>query len=87
VGYHFHYSDDGKRRADILLTFSRDTMASKRPVTWEPHAIRKADFEARVSTWGSGKRESVHIACLRDLSKRKLTDDVQPGRDSTLLLQ
>jgi len=86
-GYHFHYSDDGKRRADILLTFSRDTKASKKPITWEPHAIKKADFEARVPTWGSGKRESVHIACLRDLCKRKLTDYVLPGKNATLLLQ
>ena len=31
-GYHFHYSDDGKRRADILLTFSRDPKAEKKPV-------------------------------------------------------
>lgn len=86
-GYHFHYSDDGKRRADILLTFSRDPAAVKKPVTWESHAIKKADFEARVPAWGSGKRESVHIACLHDLTKRKLTDYVLPGKDANLLLQ
>jgi hypothetical protein len=86
-GYHFHYSNDGKRRADILLTFSRDTKAEKKPVTWEPHAIKKADFEARVPAWGSGKRESVHIVCLRDLNKRKLTDYVIPGKSANFLLQ
>jgi len=66
-GYHFHYSDDGKRRADILLTFSRDPKVKEKPVMWEPHAVKKADFEARVPAWGRGKRESVHITCLRDL--------------------
>lgn len=85
-GYHFHYSDDGKRRADILLTFSRDPIAVKKPVTWEPHAINKADFEARVPAWGSGKRNSVQSACVRDLKKRRLTDYVLPGKDATLLL-
>jgi hypothetical protein len=86
-GYHFHYSDDGKRRADILLTFSRDHKAVEKPVTWEPHAIKKADFEARVPAWGLGKRESVHFACLRDLNKRNLTDYVLPGKDANFILQ
>jgi hypothetical protein len=86
-GYHFHYSDDGRRRADILLTFSRDTKAAKRPVTWEPHAIKQADFKARVPAWGSGKRESVHIVCLLDLKKRKLADYLKPGKNANLLLQ
>jgi hypothetical protein len=86
-GYHYHYSDDGKRRADILLTFSRNSEAVKKPVTWEPHAIKKADFAARVPAWGLAKRESVHIACLHDLIKRKLTDYVLPGKDANYLLQ
>jgi hypothetical protein len=86
-GYHFHYSDVGKRRADILLTFSRDTKAKEKPVMWEPHAIKKADFEARVPAWGSGKCESVHVVCLRDLNKRKLTDYVMPGKGANFLLQ
>jgi hypothetical protein len=86
-GYHFHYSNDGKRRADILLTFSRDTNATKTPVMWEPHAIKKADFEARVPAWGQDKRESVHFACLHDLKKRKLTDYVLPGKAAHFLLQ
>jgi hypothetical protein len=87
MGYHFHYSDDGKRRADILLTFSRDAKVEKRPVTWEPHAIKKADFEARVPAWGAGKRESVHIVCMQDLKKRNLTDYVMPGKSANFLLQ
>ena len=84
-GFHFHYSDDGKRRADILLTFSRDRQVAKKPVTWEPHAIMKADFEARLPAWGSGKRESVHVACLYDLSKRRVTDYLRPGKNTQLL--
>jgi hypothetical protein len=86
-GYHFHYSDDGKRRADILLTFSREPSASKKPVTWEPHAVNKADFFARVNAWGSSKRGSVHYVCMHDLRKRVITDYVRPGKEACLLLQ
>jgi hypothetical protein len=85
-GYHYHYSDDGNRRSDILLTFSRDPAVSKKPVTWEPHAVKKAKFKARVPTWGEKKCVSVHEVCLRDLSKRKLTDYVMPSKEARLLL-
>ena len=85
-GYHFHYSDDGKRRADILLTFSREPKQSQKPVTWEPHAVRKSDFQARVDNWGNHKRNSVHDTCMSDLTKRKMTDYVLPGKTASLLL-
>jgi hypothetical protein len=65
-GYHYHYSDDGRRRADIILTFSRDPNAAKKPVMWEPHAVKKADFDARVPRWGDPKRWSVHHVCVGD---------------------
>lgn len=82
-GYHFHYSDDGRRRADILLTFSRTLTDA---VTWEPHAVRNADFKARVPTWGSKKRSSVQAVCLKDKTKRSLQEYVHPGGDHQLLV-
>jgi hypothetical protein len=84
-GYHYHYSDDGHRRSDILLTFSRDEAVSERPVTWGPHAVKKAKFKARVTTWGEKKCVSVHNVCMRDLAKRKLADYVMPSKEASVL--
>jgi hypothetical protein len=83
-GYHYHYSDDGLRRADVLLTFSRATAAPE--VTWEPHAVKKADFPARVPRWRSKKRSSVRDVCLADLAKRKVADYVRPGKGAQFLI-
>lgn len=83
-GYHYHYSDDGLRRADILLTFSRATPVPE--VTWEPHAVKKADFDARVPQWRRKKRSSVRDICVADLAKRKLADYVRPGKDAQFLM-
>jgi hypothetical protein len=86
LGFHFHYSDDGRRRSDILLTFSRIRTDNENPVTWEPHAVNKADFKARVPTWGHDKRGSVHEVCMTDKRKRKLTDYVCPSRNHGFLI-
>lgn len=85
-GYHFHFSDDGRRRADILLTFTRVQPEPVHPVTWEPHAVGSADFKANVAAWGKGKRSGVHTVCMSDRQKRKLTDYLRPSGNSNFLL-
>lgn len=83
-GYHYHYSDDSRRRADILLTFSRDRITDA--LTWEPHAVNNADFPARVKRWGNGKRRSVQAVCDADLGKRRIADYLRPGKDASFLI-
>lgn len=86
-GYHYHYSDDGRRRADILLTFSRTQQRRSHPaVTWEPHAVSKADFQARVNAWVEDKRASVQSACQNDWRGRALDDYVRPGKSHAILM-
>lgn len=85
-GYHYHYSDNGIRRADILLTFSRKPIDPSKPITWEPHAITKADFKARVPKWGQKKRQSVHVALMSDLRKRCIADYLRPGKHYQFLM-
>ena len=87
-GYHYHYSDDGRRRADILLTFSRTEQRLSHPaVTWEPHAVSKAGFQARVNAWAGDKRASVQSACEGDRRGRALHDYVRPGKSHAILLR
>lgn len=85
-GYHYHYSDNGTRRADVLLTFSRDARAAVNPVTWERHAANKADFQARVSQWKKKRRLAVNSVCKADAAKRGLENYVMPGAGAQLII-
>lgn len=80
MGYHYHYSEKStSRRSDIVITLSREEGYGSRPAVWEPHAVNKADFPAKVDQWGKEKRDSVHAVCVRDRQKLKLENFRRPG--------
>jgi hypothetical protein len=87
IGYHYHYSDNGSRRADILMTFSRKPNDPLKPTTWESHAVGKAGFKARVERWGQKKCHSVHYAMMADLSQFCIGSFVQPGKSHQFLIR
>lgn len=73
-GWHYHYCDQRQRRSDIIMSFDRkravksaSATSQQSPLCWEPHAIKKAKFNARPQRWGDRKRESIYTACAPDL--------------------
>lgn len=85
-GYHYHYANEKDQRSDVLLTFLQPRKNGTDHVTWEPHAVSKAKFKARVERWKNPKRQSVHCVCVADLAKRNLADYLRPGKGAQILL-
>lgn len=85
-GYHYHYLDKDKRRSDTILTFG-NPQANTKDVTlfFEKHAIKKADFPAKMDTWGNKKRISTYETCAPDLRKWSLNEFKQPSKDASPL--
>lgn len=84
-GYHYHYLDHKRRRSDVIFSFlSTDTNTPAR-LWWERHGEGKAAFSPDVPAWGASKRTSIHGACERDLTKRKLADYKRPSKEALVL--
>lgn len=72
VGWHYHYLDKDKRRSDVVLCW--DTRApycicNEHPLFQEKHGEGKSKLTARPELWADKKRQSMHTACVCDLTR------------------
>jgi hypothetical protein len=84
-GYHYHYVDDKRRRSDVIFSFLPTDTKTPPRLWWERHAEGKAEVSPDVLTWGASKRTSIHRACERDLTKRRLADYKRPSKEALVL--
>ena len=85
-GYHYHYLDKDERRSDTVLTFG-NPQASAKGVTlfFEKHAVKKAEFVAKMGFWGNKKRISTYGIFALDFKKWLLSEFKQPSLDASPL--
>lgn len=87
-GYHYHYLDKDERRSDTILTFGNPlAIANEVTLFFEPHAVKKAGFAAKMDTWGDKKRVSTYETCVPDLKKWPLSEFKRPSKHAATLWQ